>query len=91
MTLSIFAIFVLMVHFAASKVFNIPLDSSGNITLHWLPNYPSEQVDFEIHFKTTSKTQWLAVGFSDDGEIKPADYCLYWVDWKGQARLTVNI
>jgi len=83
-------ILVFVVPLSAGKVFNIPLDPAGNITLHWLPNYPSEEVNFEVHFKTTSTTQWLAIGFSDFGEIKPADYCLYWVDWKGKARITVS-
>ncbi|CAB3368735.1 Hypothetical predicted protein [Cloeon dipterum] len=82
------AILVAIVNVADARVFNIPLDPSGNITLHWLPDYSEEKVTFEVHFHTESSAQWLAVGFSDYGETTLADYCLYWVDWKGGTHLT---
>lgn len=39
-----------------------------------------EVIQFEIHF-TAEDRAWFAIGFSDRGEITPADYCILWSDW----------
>ena len=37
-----------------------------------------------------SPAQWLAVGFSERGELPGADLCVLWVDWRRHVRLQVG-
>ena len=36
-------------------------------------------------------SEWIAVGFSNYGDFDNADFCVFWVDWKGRADLQVTI
>lgn len=62
------------------QVFSVALDGSNTITLHWIVNYSSKKITFEVHLP--SNFGWFALGFSDRGKIFPADYCLLWYDWR---------
>ena len=35
-------------------------------------------------------SDWVAVGFSDRGESVNADFCVFWVDWKGNPYVRVR-
>lgn len=50
----------------------------------------SKLVKVEIHY-TGDQNTWFAVGFSDYGEFKLADYCILWIDWHQQTQLQVYI
>ena len=41
-------------------------------------------------FFYTFLADWVAVGFSDRGELTDADFCVFWVDWKGGAQVQVS-
>ena len=47
-------------------------------------------VQVEAHYYGESNS-WFALGFSDYGNTKLADYCLLWTDWRGQHHLQVAI
>lgn len=34
---------------------------------------------------------WVAVGFSDRGDLTNADYCVMWIDFDGKFRIQVEI
>ena len=34
-------------------------------------------------------SDWIAIGFSSYGEFDNADFCVFWIDWKGKAHLQV--
>ena len=36
-------------------------------------------------------SDWIAVGFSNYGEFDNADFCVFWLDWKGKAHLQVRL
>ena len=36
-------------------------------------------------------SDWIAVGFSNYGEFDNADFCVFWIDWKGKAHLQVRL
>ena len=38
----------------------------------------------------TFLADWVAVGFSDRGELTDADFCVFWVDWKEGAQVQVS-
>ncbi|XP_057321265.1 tyramine beta-hydroxylase [Microplitis mediator] len=66
-----------------SKVNELPIHSvalGSQATLFWRVEPTKEVIQFEIHF-TAEERAWFAVGFSDRGEITPADYCILWSDW----------
>lgn len=48
----------------------------------------SEMIIAEVHYKGADNT-WFAIGFSSYGELKPADYCVLWIDWHRQIQLQV--
>lgn len=43
----------------------------------------------EVHY-VGDDSSWFAIGFSDYGERKPADYCVLWSDWRRQMHLQVK-
>ena len=54
---------------------------------------PAQQnrVDAKFFFSIyTFLADWVAVGFSDRGELTGADFCVFWVDWKGGAQVQVS-
>lgn len=62
----------------------VPLGSEA--TFHWRIELESELLVTEIHYFGYDNT-WFAIGFSNYGEPKPADYCVLWTDWHRQTRL----
>uniref|UniRef100_A0A6A7FUT6 Dopamine beta-hydroxylase-like n=3 Tax=Hirondellea gigas TaxID=1518452 RepID=A0A6A7FUT6_9CRUS len=38
----------------------------------------------EVHSRGNAPMPWIAVGFSDRGELPGADLCVFWTDWKDQ-------
>ncbi|XP_014614419.1 PREDICTED: tyramine beta-hydroxylase [Polistes canadensis] len=67
-----------------NDVHTIPLGSEA--TFHWRIDLTSKLVKVEIHY-TGDQNTWFAIGFSDYGEFKPADYCILWTDWHQQTQL----
>lgn len=65
-------------------VHTIPLGSEA--TFHWRVDQTSELIVAEVHYVGVDNT-WFAIGFSDYGEPKPADYCILWIDWHRQVQL----
>lgn len=49
----------------------------------------TEQIVAEVHY-AAEEYSWFAVGFSNYGELKPADYCVLWLDWHRETHLEVN-
>ncbi|XP_069676915.1 tyramine beta-hydroxylase [Periplaneta americana] len=73
---------LLLVAATDAQVFSVPLDA--NSTFSWTVNYATETVSVEVHSPATHKDLWVAVGFSDYGELKGADLCVLWRDWRGR-------
>ncbi|KAK4873371.1 hypothetical protein RN001_015400 [Aquatica leii] len=70
--------------YADDDVFEVALDEDSLITLAWSLDYSKEVVTFEVHLP--NDFGWFAIGFSDRGEIFPADYCVLWYNWKGRLK-----
>lgn len=70
-------------------MFYVPLDGVGKIKLYWTLDYYAEKITFEVHL--LSNFGWFALGFSERGELFPADYCLLWYDWKKNEHFQVII
>ena len=53
---------------------------------------PAQQDRVDVNFFSiyTFLADWVAVGFSDRGELTGADFCVFWVDWKGGAQVQVS-
>lgn len=49
----------------------------------------SELIIAEVHY-VSEENSWFAIGFSDYGELKPADYCILWMDWHRDVKLQVS-
>ncbi|KAK5640110.1 hypothetical protein RI129_010921 [Pyrocoelia pectoralis] len=75
---------LLLIRNVYTEVFHVPLDEGSLITLDWVVDYNRKIVTFEVHLP--SNTGWFAIGFSNGGEIFPADYCVLWYDWKGRLK-----
>ncbi|XP_044766667.1 tyramine beta-hydroxylase [Coccinella septempunctata] len=65
---------------AGNKIFHAPLDSKSEMMLHWILDYPTKSIVFEIHLPRLD-LQWFAIGFSDRGNYFPADYCVLSAGW----------
>ncbi|GJQ73025.1 putative oxidoreductase [Trypoxylus dichotomus] len=61
-------------------IYHVPLDEDNLVTLDWQIDYNQENLIFEVHLPTNFK--WFAIGFSDKGDLFPADYCVLWYNWK---------
>ncbi|EFN73526.1 Tyramine beta-hydroxylase [Camponotus floridanus] len=68
----------------ANAIHTIPLGSEA--TFNWKVDLMNELVVVEIHY-IGNDSSWFAIGFSDYGELKPADYCVLWPDWHQQIHL----
>ncbi|XP_017887322.1 tyramine beta-hydroxylase [Ceratina calcarata] len=65
-------------------IHSVPLGSEA--TFHWRVDFMSETIIAEIHYVGADNT-WFAIGFSNYGELKSADYCVLWIDWHRQIQL----
>lgn len=65
-------------------IHKVPLGSEA--TFHWRVDFMNEMIIAEVHYIGVDNA-WFAIGFSDYGELKPADYCVLWIDWHRQIQL----
>ncbi|KOX68655.1 Tyramine beta-hydroxylase [Melipona quadrifasciata] len=65
-------------------IHKVPLGSEA--TFHWRVDFMNEIIIAEVHYIGVENA-WFAIGFSDYGELKPADYCVLWIDWHRQIQL----
>ncbi|XP_066588301.1 dopamine beta-hydroxylase-like [Prorops nasuta] len=65
-------------------IHDLPLGSDSSF--HWRVDLISKLIIAEVHY-TAEENSWFALGFSDYGQLKPADYCVIWIDWHRQTRL----
>ncbi|KAG1652656.1 Dopamine beta-hydroxylase [Nymphon striatum] len=63
--------------------FSVSLDPKDQFHFFWKVHYEFEKVEIEIRANML-EDQWLAVGFSDYGEVTNADACIYWTDQTGK-------
>ena len=57
----------------------------GGLELSWTV----EQESVEMEVKSVLADQdWLAIGFSDYGELNNADFCVLWRDWTQKLRVS---
>lgn len=70
-------------------VYYISLDSSANASMYWSLDYNQKYVRFEVHLPLR-KWDWFAIGFSDYGELYPADFCILWTDRKWNTEFQVS-
>lgn len=71
-----------------NNIYHVPLNEDNLITLDWQIDYISENLIFEVHLPSNFK--WFAIGFSNRGELFPADYCVLWYNWKHNVHLQVS-
>ncbi|XP_050547587.1 dopamine beta-hydroxylase-like [Daktulosphaira vitifoliae] len=76
-----------IVALASNRVYTVPLDESGGMTLYWTLDPSDQSVMFEAHLNVSSPFDWWALGFSNRGNYTEADFCIMWVDWKGHTRM----
>ncbi|XP_014216871.1 tyramine beta-hydroxylase [Copidosoma floridanum] len=67
-----------------ADVHSVPLGSEARMS--WRIDFTPEEIAAEVHF-SGEENSWFAVGFSNYGESKPADYCVLWVDWHRETHL----
>ncbi|XP_003743549.1 dopamine beta-hydroxylase [Galendromus occidentalis] len=65
-----------------SPVSSLQLDSVGNFNLFWQVDHSAKMVTFELKLQL-HPSSWFAFGFSDRGNLSGADFCILWVDRKG--------
>lgn len=75
-----------------SQYFDISLDGANDqLHLYWLPDYKRKQVLFQVRYIQHTKYDWLAIGFSNYGNITNADLCILWLDHHSQFHFEVSL
>uniref|UniRef100_A0A6P7GAW1 Tyramine beta-hydroxylase n=1 Tax=Diabrotica virgifera virgifera TaxID=50390 RepID=A0A6P7GAW1_DIAVI len=69
----------------SSEIYHVSLNVDNSVKLYWTLDYSSETISFEIHIP--QDYGWFAIGFSDRGQLFPADYCLLWKNLKKKVSL----
>ena len=73
----------------------IELGDTIGITLFWHVNFDVNAVKLSVQFQSKNTGQdslsWLAIGFSDFGELSLADLCFMWYDKQGKEHFQVII
>ncbi|XP_026479444.1 tyramine beta-hydroxylase-like, partial [Ctenocephalides felis] len=69
-----------------AKAHEIALDSSGSLHLLWAVRQ-QHLIYFEVTPPSEYPDSWIAVGFSDRGDLTNADYCFMWTDYNGKLRI----
>lgn len=88
-------IFIFVLHYSSktksvgNEIFHVALKEDNSVTLDWIVNYITEQLQFEVH--VPSNFGWYAIGFSDRGELFPADFCILWYDWEKKLHFQVSV
>ncbi|TRY63859.1 hypothetical protein TCAL_11840 [Tigriopus californicus] len=76
-----------------APIFSETLTTS--LTLNWQVDYEGRTVHFEVEHafdQGGSESDWIAIGFSDHGELPKADLCLTMMDWNGDLSMhDVNV
>lgn len=86
MTSPSLCLLILSVLYKSSSSYDLELDA--RLKLQWQVNAAKSQVEFELLFETKHRPQdWIAFGFSHNEELKHADFCAFWVDWKQRLHL----
>ncbi|XP_045624015.2 dopamine beta-hydroxylase [Procambarus clarkii] len=67
----------------SSSIYDVALDLNDTHHLYWRVDYPEEEVKFEVHSRGRASQPWIALGFSDRGDLVGADLCVLWTDWHG--------
>ena len=76
---------------SALAVYDFSLDGNDTHHLFWQIDYEIDTVIFEVHTRRAlSPHPWIAVGFSEYGELRGSDMCVLWVDWKGEVHFQVK-
>lgn len=67
------------------------LDPRGDLLLKWRVDFLARKITFQLVIsEEASPFNWLAVGFSDRGELADADVCLIWTDYEGRYHFEVR-
>lgn len=66
------------------------MDSSGSLHLLWAVRQ-QHLIYFEVTPPSEYPDSWIAVGFSDRGDLTNADYCFMWTDYNGKLRIQVSL
>ncbi|CAL4126808.1 unnamed protein product, partial [Meganyctiphanes norvegica] len=66
------------------EIHDVTLDDNDTHHLYWRVDYQNEEVRFEVHSRATSSRPWLALGFSDRGDLPGSDLCILWTNWLGK-------
>ena len=66
----------------------IELDATIGITLFWHVNFDNQSVELNLEFGSDNLS-WLAIGFSDYGELSEADLCFMWFDKEDKVNFQV--
>ncbi|XP_043470851.1 tyramine beta-hydroxylase [Leptopilina heterotoma] len=67
-----------------NHVYTVPLGSEASF--HWRVDLIDEKIIAEVHY-VGEENSWFAIGFSNYGELKPADYCIIWMDWHRDVKI----
>ena len=57
----------------------------GGVELSWTAD--KDNVEMEVR-SVLANQDWLAIGFSDYGELNNADFCVLWRDWTQKLRVS---
>ena len=73
----------------------IELNDTIGLTLFWHTDFDAQQVKLSVEFENENIGQgcfrWLAIGFSDYGELSEADLCFMWCDKQEKQHFQVII
>jgi hypothetical protein len=73
----------------------IQLDATIGITLFWHANFDNQSVELDVEFGSNNDEKddfrWLAIGFSDYGELSEADLCFMWFDKEEKVHFQVIV
>ncbi|KAG7308475.1 hypothetical protein JYU34_005685 [Plutella xylostella] len=61
------------------------LDPHGFLLLKWRTDYTNRRIRFTLLISEKAPSfNWMALGFSDRGDLNNSDVCLLWTDYKGR-------
>ncbi|XP_054157733.1 dopamine beta-hydroxylase-like [Oppia nitens] len=60
--------------------FQTALDADDRYRLFWTVDYETQSVTMELRLVLADINDWFAIGFSDYGDIRGADMCMFWTD-----------
>ncbi|XP_014367244.2 tyramine beta-hydroxylase [Papilio machaon] len=61
------------------------IDPNGALLLKWKVDYFNRKIRFQLVISERApEANWIALGFSDRGDLVNSDVCLVWTDYKGR-------